>query len=225
MSGRGKGQSGNQESEEEELKRLFLGIMEGYNDAAIPSLSYFSPPEIPSYEENTPKSRKRQRNESETSINERRRRDQMNENYSLLQSMVPSLDFKPSKERIVSDTVKYIKHLQEEAERLEGLMKFQRKVQKVERPLFAQCTNHNSVNVTVSDSATFLAVQLPFRRGSVLDILKVLEKHQAEVMDARFDVNDEKVLTFTATVRLGSGGASAIDKLRQDLLTSLALPY
>lgn len=131
----------------------------------------------------------------------------------------------PCKERIIGDTVNYIKYLQEETERLEGLVKFQRRVRKAERPLLSRCTNHSSVNVTISNSATFFAVQLPFRRGSVLDILKVLEKHQVEVLEARVDVNDEKVLTFTATVRLGSDGGNTVDKMRQEILTSLDLPY
>lgn len=92
MSERGKGAVENPESEEEELKRLFLGIMEGYNDAAIPPLSYFSSsPEIPNHEQNSPNSTKRQKTDSESSYKERRRREQMTENFFLLQSMVPSL--------------------------------------------------------------------------------------------------------------------------------------
>lgn len=129
----------------------------------------------------------------------------------------------PCKERIIGDTVNYIKYLQEETERLEGLVKFQRRVRKVEMPLLSRCTNHSSVNITISNSATFFAVQLPFRHGSVLDILKVLEKHQAEVLEARVDVNDEKVLTFTATVRLGTDGGNTVDKMRHEILTSLDL--
>lgn len=131
----------------------------------------------------------------------------------------------PCKERIIGDTVKYIKYLQEEAERLEGLKKLQSKMQKVEMPILSKCTNHNSVNVSISDSVAFLAIQLPSRRGSVLDILRVLERYQAEVMEARINVSDKKVMTFTATVRLASDGGSSIDMMRQDILTSLGLSY
>ncbi|XP_057771971.1 transcription factor TT8-like [Salvia miltiorrhiza] len=222
-----KGESGNRRIKEEELKDLFVGIMEGYNDSAILPLSYFSAPQIPNNEENSQNSRKMQKTESERKQSERRRRDQMSEKFSLLQSMVPSLltAHKPSKERIVDDTLNYIKYLQEEAERLEGLKKLQSKLQKVERPTLSKCTNRNSVNVAISDSAAFLAIQLPSRRGSVLGILRVLERHQAEVMEARIDVSDEKVMTFTATVRLGGDGGSSIDMIRQDILTSLDLSY
>lgn len=129
----------------------------------------------------------------------------------------------PCKERIVEDTANYIKYLQEEAERLEGLKKLQSKMQKVEMPSLSKCTNSNSGKVTISDSAMFLAIQLPSRRGSVLDILKILERHQAEVIEARIDVSDEKVMTFTATVRLASDEGSCIDTMRQDILTSLDL--
>lgn len=134
--------------------------------------------------------------------------------------------FQPSRETIVVDTLNYIKHLQQETERLENLKESQTKEQKVlERSSLAKCGNHNSVNITISDSAMFLVIQFPSRRGSVLEILRVLEKHKAEVMEARIDVNDEKVKTFTATVSFGSDGGSSIDKMRQDILTSLNISY
>lgn len=129
----------------------------------------------------------------------------------------------PSKLRILDSTVNYIKCLEEEAERLEGLKKFQSKQHRVERPSLSKCTDHNSVNVTISDSAVFLAIQLPSRQGSVLNILRVLQRHEAEVMEARINVSDEKVMTFTATVKLGGHGGRSIDKMRQDILTSLDL--
>ena len=78
----------------------------------------------------------------------------------------------------------------------------------MERSTLLKCTNHYSINVYVFNSAAF----------AVLDILRVLERHQDEVMESRIDVNDEKVMTFTATLRLGGDGSSAIDMLRQDIL-------
>lgn len=86
MRNRGKGQLAIEETkEEEEIRKIFLGIMEGYNDSVNPLLSYFSPNiEIGSI------SRKRQR-VSEYLSKERERREQMNHNFSVLQSMVPSL--------------------------------------------------------------------------------------------------------------------------------------
>lgn len=128
----------------------------------------------------------------------------------------------PPKEKIISDTVDYIKYLKEEIKRLEALKKFQWDESSVGRPVLSKCTNQNpSVKAKVYNEAKFLAIQLPFRRGSVVDIVKVLEKHQAEVLEARICVDDQRLLTFTATVMLGSGGGSTIDKIRGDILTLL----
>lgn len=128
----------------------------------------------------------------------------------------------PPKEKIISDTVDYIKYLKEEIKRLEALKKFQWEESSVGRPVLSKCTNQNpSVKAKVCNEAKFLAIQLPFRRGSVVDIVKVLEKHQAEVLEARICVDDQRLLTLTATVMLGSGGGSTIDKIRGDILTLL----
>lgn len=89
-----KGQSANEETkeeeEEEEIKKLFLGIMDGYNDTLIPPLSYFSP-----NNEMASISRKRHRlteaSWDENLCKDRKRREQMNHNLSVLRSMVPSL--------------------------------------------------------------------------------------------------------------------------------------
>lgn len=86
-----KGKLGKPRNKEEEFQNLFLGIMEGDNDSLIPPLSYSSTPEIPNYEEYSQNSRKRQTDEPERKQSEHRRRDQMNEKISLLQSTVPSL--------------------------------------------------------------------------------------------------------------------------------------
>ncbi|PIM98149.1 hypothetical protein CDL12_29374 [Handroanthus impetiginosus] len=94
MSERGKGQLVKQETEEEDIKRLLMGIMEGYNDTVIPPSSYFSPPPGISIGEKGPSSVKRQKRGAswvESLHKERKRREQMNEKFSVLQSMVPTL--------------------------------------------------------------------------------------------------------------------------------------
>ncbi|KAG6431153.1 hypothetical protein SASPL_109228 [Salvia splendens] len=126
----------------------------------------------------------------------------------------------PSKGRILDNTVNYIKCLQEEAERLEGLKKFQSKLHRVERPSLSKCTDHNSANLTISDSAVFLAIQLPSRQGSVLNILRVLQRHEAEVMEAWINVSDEKVMTFTATMKLGAKTRECFLERQQERRTS-----
>ncbi|KAL2229830.1 transcription factor bHLH25-like [Sesamum indicum] len=225
MSERGKGECGEQETEEEEIRRLLLGIMEGYNDNVIPSLSYFSPFPGISIAEKGSSSRKREKDEIswvQSLIKERKRREQMSEKFSLLQSLVPTLvkTFKPPKEKIIGDTVNYIKYLKQETARLEGLKKSRCKEPTVAKPGLFKCTDENtSVKVAVSNGATFLAVQLPFRRGLVPEIVRVFEKHRAEVLEARICVNEQQLLTFTATIILASDGDSSIDKIRDEILT------
>ncbi|KAK6130308.1 hypothetical protein DH2020_035953 [Rehmannia glutinosa] len=217
MGNRGKGQLAKQESEEDEIKRLFLGIMEGYNDTLIPPLSYFSPFPETSNTENGSNSRKRQKNKAswaENLLKERKRRAQMSDNFSVLQSMVPTLynTFKPPKEKIIEDTINYIKYLEKEKERLEGLKKFHLKEAKMAKNVLFKCTNQSSsVKVKVSNGATFLEIQLPFRRrGSVAEIVEVLQKHRAEVLEARICVNDQRLLTFTATIMLHGAEVSVL---------------
>ncbi|KAG8370041.1 hypothetical protein BUALT_Bualt14G0076400 [Buddleja alternifolia] len=129
---------------------------------------------------------KNNENEADQSIlTERQRRAKMSENFSVLQSMVPTLlkSFKPPKEKIITETTNYIKYLEQEAKRLESLKKCQFKEPK---SVLSKCTNHNSSkNVAVSNGATFFAIQLPVRQGLVLEVVKVFEKHRAEVLEAR----------------------------------------
>ncbi|PIN04032.1 hypothetical protein CDL12_23437 [Handroanthus impetiginosus] len=180
MSERGKGQLVKQEAEEEEIKRLLMGIMEGYNDAVIPPLSYFSPSPGISISEKGTSSVERQKygaSWAESLHKERKRREQMNEKFSVLQSMVPTL-----------------------------LNAF-------------KVNSLSPCKSPFSDGVTFFAIQLPFRCRLVTDIVKVFEKHKVEVLEARVCVNEQQLLTFIATIILGSDGGSTIDKIREEVLT------
>lgn len=85
-----------EEAEEEEIERLFMGVMGGYKDACMPPLTDFSAMDemgCSSFGGN-----KRQRKEGPVAITpsdsiqkERKRRGKMAEMYSLLQSLVPSI--------------------------------------------------------------------------------------------------------------------------------------
>ncbi|XP_051127789.1 transcription factor TT8-like [Andrographis paniculata] len=221
MGNGGKEQLMKKENEEDEITRLLLGIMEGYNDHVIPPLSYFSPFPNANVEKGSG-SRKRQMDEAswaENLFKERKRREKMSQKFSVLQSMVPTLfnTFKPSKEKIIGDTVDYIKHLEAEIQRLEDLNNVRREDPK---PLLLQCADDNSsADITVSNGATFVAIQLPFRSGLVPKILMVFEKHKAEILEARVQAEDHRLLTFTATILLGSDQGSAVDKIREEILT------
>ncbi|KAL3648875.1 hypothetical protein CASFOL_005278 [Castilleja foliolosa] len=223
----GKGQLAMQENEEDEIIRLLLGIMEGYTDTVIPPLSYFSPKfsGITNINEmGSSSSRKKQKKNKEE---ERQRRAEMREKYSVLQTMLPTLSntVKAPKEKIIDNTVSFIKHLeQEEKELLESLKKIQREDEA--KPVISRCiTNPNSnVKFTASKGVTFLEIQLPFKRGSVVKIVEVLQKNGAEVLEARMNVNDDddqRLLTFTATVMVASGGDKAIGMIREEILLNL----
>lgn len=87
------------EEEEEEIGKLFMGLMEGYKDSVIPDLSEFeSLGGMKNCEKGSSGSGKRARIEAlgnEFLQKERIRRDKMAENFSLLHSMVPSLVSNP----------------------------------------------------------------------------------------------------------------------------------
>ncbi|XP_073314341.1 transcription factor TT8-like [Primulina huaijiensis] len=211
--------------EEDEIRNLFLGIMEGYKDTVIPPFSYFSPISI---SEDGSSSRKRDEEEesiwAEKSLSERKRRKQINDNFSVLHSMVPSLFKirKPSREEIIDETVKFINSLQEEIHGLESLKKqplYESKDAK--KQVLSKCTNQNSsVNVTLINNTTFLAIDVPFRPGLMTDIVYVLDKHRTEILEARFSVNNQNLLTFAATLMgpYHHGHDIVIGKMKEELL-------
>lgn len=87
------------EEEEQEIGKLFMGLMEGYKDSVIPDLSELeSLGGMENCEKGSSSSGKRARIEAlenEFLQKERIRRDKMAENFPLLQSMVPSLVSNP----------------------------------------------------------------------------------------------------------------------------------
>lgn len=87
------------EEEEEEIGKLFMGLMEGYKDSVIPDLSEFeSLGGMENCEKGSSSSGKRARIEAlENGFlqKERIRRDKMAETFPLLQSMVPSVVSNP----------------------------------------------------------------------------------------------------------------------------------
>lgn len=77
-----------EEKEDEEISKLVLGIMEGYSDSVIPPLSLFKPGLSESAIDVHSSLTKRAKAEN---VKERDRRVKMNENFSLLESIVPGL--------------------------------------------------------------------------------------------------------------------------------------
>ncbi|GER50111.1 basic helix-loop-helix (bHLH) DNA-bindingsuperfamily protein, partial [Striga asiatica] len=209
MEDRGKLQLAEAEAEEDEIVRFHLEIMNGYQDTVIPPLSYFAP-DFPNTQMNAI-CRKRQTNRASKPrpMTQRKRREEMTQKYSLLQSMLPTSDnaVKQSNEKIIGDAVSYIKYLEKEKKKLEALKKSQMEEQNMAKSFWRRCRNPSSlVEVNVPNGTKFLEIQMPFRRGSVAKIVGVLEKHKAEVLEARVNVNEQRVLTFTATIVLSCDG-------------------
>ncbi|XP_075477639.1 basic helix-loop-helix protein A-like [Primulina tabacum] len=217
------------EFEEDEIRNLFMGIMEGYKDTVIPPFSKFSPISI---SENGPNSRKGDDEEQESiwaenilKVKERKRRKQMNDRFSILHSMVPGLFeiYKPPREKIIDETVKFINSLEEEIRRLESLRKQPwHESREAKKQVLSKGTNQNSsVNVTLISKATFLAIEVPFRPGLMTDIIYVLDKHQTEILEARVSVDNRNLLTFAATLMVPNhhGCDIAIQKMKEELLS------
>lgn len=129
-----------------------------------------------------------------------------------------SENLQPTREKILYDTVNYIKCLEEEVKRLEGIKK-QVQEQKVGKQVSSKFTNQKSaIDVTVSIGATFFAIQLPCKPGIITEIVKVFDKHHAEVLEATISVDDQQLLTFTVTIVLGRDGVNTIQKIKEEII-------
>ncbi|XP_055815187.1 uncharacterized protein LOC129884954 [Solanum dulcamara] len=208
-----------EDSEEEEIERLFMGVMGGYKDAFMPPLTDFSAMnEIGS---SLSYGNKKQRKEvpiaNDGIHKERNRRGKMAEMYSLLQSLVPTISHihKATREKIVAESTDYIKRLEEEISRLKNL----KKSLLVYNPALTQCRNRvSSVNVTVSKGLAFLGIQFQLTQGLMTNIFSVLDKHQAEVLAANISVSDHQLMTLTITVMIGNNEGDTVENIRRELL-------
>ncbi|EPS67384.1 hypothetical protein M569_07391 [Genlisea aurea] len=163
-------------------------------------------------------------------IKERLRREQMSQNFFVLQSMLPSLpkNVKIAKEKIANEAVNYIKYLQGEASRLESKKAQFEEATMAEAVAMRRCGNSSSkssspplVRVFIPRTARFFAVECPNRPGTVTHILKVFENHEAEVLEARISVDDRReLLTFTSTLLLlpTDDAPATLDRLRNEIL-------
>ncbi|CAL5347057.1 unnamed protein product [Camellia sinensis] len=212
-----------EEEEEKRISRLLLSTMEGYSDSVIPPLTELSPVCGTAIDEKGSSSRKRGRakaTEIENIQKERKRREKMTEKFSVLQSIVPNLLPKATREKIVGDTIEYIQGLEKERERLENLIK---KTLLPESMAATHCANWNSsVDVTVSaGGVVFFGIRLVCRRHLATEIFEVFEKHEAEVLAATFLVDgghhQQRRLGVTVTAVVGGDGDD-VGKIKRDIL-------
>ncbi|KAA8527487.1 hypothetical protein F0562_034798 [Nyssa sinensis] len=220
--GKEKGKEIKQEEEEEkDISKLILSIMEGYSDSIIPPLSEFSPIRKTTIDEKSSSSSKLTANGTEYIMKERDRREKMTQMFSVLQSMVPNLFPKDSRETIVSNTIEYIQRLEEEKKRLEGLKKssLPAYASASAKPSLCHCTNRNfAVDVAVSGAMAFFEIRsLVRRRCLATEIFEVFAKHQAEVLATNVAVNKQQ-LKVTITALMGDNGDHNAEKIKRDIL-------
>ncbi|KAK3039013.1 hypothetical protein RJ639_027498 [Escallonia herrerae] len=212
---------------EEDINRLFLGIMEGYKDSAIPPLTDFVPPaggggmgvSVEKGSSSKRGNRGRGGGEKDYLQRERDRRDKMAEKFRVLQSMVPNLYHKATREAIVNNAIDYITKLEEEKSRLENLKKSISPESMEAKPILSYCTNRNSnVDVTISGGVAFFGIQLAAQRCLVVKVFGVFDKHGADVLAANVSVNDQRQLTLTVTAMVGGSSTDSIEKIKRDIL-------
>ncbi|XVF38646.1 hypothetical protein REPUB_Repub20aG0120300 [Reevesia pubescens] len=156
---------------------------------------------------------------------ERDRREKMAENYDLLQSMVPNLLPKATREKIVGETIAYIESLEKEIKRLEEVKKNSSKSKEAKGKICQQQysnKNNSSINVTVSNNVAFFGIQsLVIRPSLVTDIFMVFHKHKAEVLAANVTVNDQRQIALTVTAAVGDGNEDStlkFENIKRDIL-------
>ncbi|XP_057420221.1 uncharacterized protein LOC130714344 [Lotus japonicus] len=201
-----------EEAEKKESNLLQLTVMKGgYSDSAMV---------VPPSSSAEPISRKRGL-QSDASIAEslhleRHRRLKMTQMFTHLQTTVPGLKPKASREVIVTKTISYIQELEKKKQRLEEL-KEMKKTGGFMLPCGGGSTRNCSVAVTVSSNVAFFGIQSVAQPGLVTVILKVFCKHRAEVLAANVSVNNGKLmLAITALVQIGDGN-STVEKIKREI--------
>ncbi|XP_062108531.1 basic helix-loop-helix protein A-like [Humulus lupulus] len=215
----------NKEEEEEEISKLVLGIMEGYSDSVIPPLSQFKPSSVLEsaivVAQEDSSSRKRARTKS---IPERDRRVKLNESYEFLESLVPGLLPKASKEKVLHAATEYIKYLEEKKKMLEKLKESsscsssEPMAEKGKQILPCTSSSRNlSVSVTFSGNIAFFGIQSLKRQGLVTQIFMVFHKHLVEVLTANVVVNHTH-LTLTVTAFVNGNESNTVEEIKRDIL-------
>lgn len=213
------------EAEEEEISRFFLEIMEGYKDSVVPKLSEISPLKRMAVLQmgSTPEKRSRKLvSDAEYILRERERRDKLAESFSVLQSVVPGLLSTPkaTRDKIVEETIRYIKNLEEETQRLEGLKKsLIHKQNESSNPLLCHCIRWNpSVTVSYFNGFALLAIKLMLKKGLLSKIFGILEENLGgDVVVSTICVDDHGILTLMAKFNLKKNGGTIIEKIKKEI--------
>ncbi|KAL1806638.1 hypothetical protein ACET3Z_029706 [Daucus carota] len=153
--------------------------------------------------------------------NERLRRRNFSDSCSVLQSIVPNLLPKATKERIVSGTIEYIRELEHDISVLEKLKRSISEKLEANSVLFSFGDRGSGVEVRASGGVAFFGIEAEFRRRLVVDIVKVFDKYGVEILAANVAVDEHRqklVVTVTANVGGGERGKVVIEMIRRDIL-------
>ncbi|KAG6582238.1 Transcription factor bHLH95 [Cucurbita argyrosperma subsp. argyrosperma] len=147
----------------------------------------------------------------------REKRKEMSESFDVLQSLVPNLSPKATRETIVSETIQFIEDLQKQ------LMRLEMEKKPLESVTMLPSTNSDSPGggVIVSVSSNIVLFGIIFasvRRGMVTQILMAFERHQAEVLAANVAVSHGN-LTLTVTASVHGYVENTIEQIRNDILS------
>lgn len=119
----------------------------------------------------------------------------------------------------MTETIDYIRRLEEERERLERL---KRSNSPGLMAVLSTCSNRGS-SVTVADGGggvAFFGIEMGFRRGLVAEVFGVFEDYGVEILAANVAVDDQRErVRLTVTAVVGSyRGDEVIDKIKRDIL-------
>ncbi|XP_042476821.1 transcription factor bHLH71-like [Macadamia integrifolia] len=131
---------------------------------------------------------------------ERNRRDKMAELYSTLRSMFPHLFPKVTRERIVDETISYIRKLERDLKSLQE--------QKAEA-IYLRTHQKSSMEVTVSGNVALFGIRATMKQHNLVmeRIFRVFEEQKAEVLAAGITVKDQTLtITITALLKTNEEG-------------------
>ncbi|XP_072996711.1 transcription factor bHLH13-like [Typha latifolia] len=132
---------------------------------------------------------------------ERNRREKMTEFYNILHSLVPNLFPKATRTRIIDETIKHIKHLEDVIMALDKQKAAAVGGTTTGRAMKLRPEGGSTIQVAASGITTFFGIRSPARPRLASRVLEVFEKHKAEVLSTTVACNDGVVsMTVTSAV-------------------------
>ncbi|XP_043722268.1 uncharacterized protein LOC122669549 [Telopea speciosissima] len=141
---------------------------------------------------------------------DQKRTEKMRLHYSTLQSMVPHLFPKVTRERIMDETISYIRQLERDLKSLQD--------RKADAELIYPRTHQNSsMEVNVSGNVALFGIRAMMKRPGLAmeSVFRVFEEHKVEVLAASVAVKD-RMLSLTITALNGDGEGDGDDKINTE---------